>query len=516
MTKSQPVALLGEAPPRVLVEPQGARANSWEDVADLSARAGVVLDGWQELILRAAMGERRDRTWAAKRVGVTVPRQNGKSQLLVSRALAGALLFGEKKIVISAHQQDTAREAFNKLVEILEGDSNGWLMDRVKGEGARKTGIMNAINREAVKFKNGATIQFKARSGAAGKGFSSDCLMLDEAQILSQRAWVSINSTMSAMPNPQVWLLGTSPQVEDDSEVFESIRAAALDGRSTGAAWAEWGADPAGPEYAEAKADLVAKQWSPAVEYLCWSANPAWNTRVNHDVVEGELETYAEDKFAQDRLGVWLSDIGADGTRAVSKEQWEASAVDDAPQGVSAFAVAFNMDGDRLALGGARKHDDGVHVEVIDALEDDRGVEGGLSALADWFCERDEDGTPRWRKSSGIALSGRSGAPALAQLLRDRRVPDRWIFLPSTVKYVEACSMWLEGMRGGSITHLRDGQVPLDESVAITDVDKRGGLSATSVDGDETPVEAVALAHWVARTSPLGKTRTSERKAVFL
>ena len=66
-----------------------------------------------------AMGERSDATWAAKRVGVSVPRQNGKSQLLVARALAGVLLFGERKIVISAHQQDTAREAFSKLVEIL-------------------------------------------------------------------------------------------------------------------------------------------------------------------------------------------------------------------------------------------------------------------------------------------------------------------------------------------------------------------------------------------------------------
>ncbi|MEW2011507.1 hypothetical protein AB0300_18785 [Microbacterium sp. NPDC078814] len=79
LTKSQPVELLGEAPPRVLVEPKGVRANSWEDVADLSAQAGIVLDGWQEVILRAAMGERSDATWAAKRVGVSVARQKAAS-----------------------------------------------------------------------------------------------------------------------------------------------------------------------------------------------------------------------------------------------------------------------------------------------------------------------------------------------------------------------------------------------------------------------------------------------------
>ena len=210
-----------------MVTPRGVRANSWRDVADLSASLGVPLDGWQELILEAAMGERSDATWAAKRVGISVPRQNGKSQLMVARILAGALLFGEKKIVVSAHQQDTAREAFAKLMEIIEDDANEALRARLDPRFGRG-GVMNALNREAVRFTNGATVQFKARSGSGGKGFSSDCLLLDEAQILGSRAWTSINSTMSAMSNPQVWLLGTPPQEEDDSYTFELVRKAAV------------------------------------------------------------------------------------------------------------------------------------------------------------------------------------------------------------------------------------------------------------------------------------------------
>ena len=303
LTKSQPVALLGEAPPRVHVEPQGARANSWQDVADLSAQAGVVLDGWQELILRSAMGERSDATWAAKRIGVSVPRQNGKSQLLVSRALAGALLFGERKIVISAHQQDTARESFAKMLEIIEADANSWLRSRI-----RPGGVIQALNREAVRFGNGATIQFKARTQAGGRGFSSDCLMLDEAQRLGRRAWVSINSTMSAMPNPQVWLLGTPPTPEDDGEVFASVRKAAKDGVSTAAAWLEWAADP------------DAETYDPASEFTRWSANPAWNTRINHEIVQGEFESYTPAEFALDRLGIW--DDEATTVGVVSREQW--------------------------------------------------------------------------------------------------------------------------------------------------------------------------------------------------
>lgn len=478
-----------------MVEPQGVKANSWEDVADLSAQAGIVLDGWQELILQAAMGERRDNTWAAKRVGVTVPRQNGKSQLLVARALAGAVLFGEKKIVISAHQQDTAREAFNKLVEILEDDRNGWLMDRVK-----PNGIMNAINREQVKFKNGATIQFKARSGAAGKGFSSDCLMLDEAQILSQRAWVSINSTMSAMHNPQVWLLGTSPQDEDDSEVFESIRSAAIEGRSSTAAWCEWGADMSSPDY------------DPASEYTRWSANPAWNTRVNHEVVDGEYETYPANKFAQDRLGVWASEMQYSG--AIEGEAWSDSGVKVKPDGEPSFGVAFSMDGKRVSLAGCvLRDDDSGHVELIDAGDG----RGGLDALADWFCEKDSDGSPRWRSASGIVISGAAGAGVLKSMLIKRRVPERRVRVANTPQYLQACVMFADAVSQKTVTHLAsEGQAALDASVGVIDKDKRGGWTAHG-DGDETPVEAVSLALWGARTSKRKPTDRpkGERRAVI-
>ena len=476
----------------MLVEPKGARANSWEDVADLSAQAGIVLDGWQELILGAAMGERADATWAAKRVGVSVPRQNGKSQLLVARALAGVLLFGEKKIVISAHQQDTARETFSKMVEILEADGNAWLMERV-----RPNGIMNAINREAVKFKNGATVQFKARTGAGGRGFSSDCLLLDEAQRLKRAAWVSINSTMSAMPNPQVWLLGTPPTPEDEGDVFESIRSAAIDGVSTAAAWAEWGADPQDPALAELR--RTPRVWTDGVEGLCWSANPAWNARMNQDVVQGEFESYTPEEFMQDRLGMWASEMGAQGR--IGEKMWNDLGVEKAPEdGIPSYAVAFSADGSRVSVAGAFKTEESVHVELIDVFQGD--TEAGLRPLVDWFLEKAPDGVARWRRAASLVLSGRAGAGVVAQLLRERKVPDRRITLPTTSQYFQAVGMFEEACIEGSVTHLAsEGQAALDASVRITDKDKNGRWVPVTTDGDETPLEAVSLALWGARTT---------------
>lgn len=479
----------------------GVRANSWEDVADLSRQAGIVLDGWQELILRAAMGERSDASWAAKRVGVSVPRQNGKSQLLVARALAGVLLFGEKKIVISAHQQDTAREAFSKLVEILEADGNEWLADRVK-----PGGVMNAFAREMVKFKNGATIQFKARTASGGRGFSSDCLLLDEAQRLKRPAWVSINSTMSAMPNPQVWLLGTPPTREDFDagmgEVFDSIRTAARDGVSTAAAWAEWGADPEADGY------------DPVSEFTRWSANPAWASRINHEIVQGEFESYTVEEFAQDRLGIWLKDLASGGTRAIPADVWEAIGRADYPtDGVPSYGIAFSPNGMRLSMGGAFVSDGTAHLEVIDVFAG--SIESGLAPIADWFAQK-VDGVPRWRRAAVIVLSGAAGAGVLRQLMLDRNIPSRRILVANTPDYLQACEMLRQEAKQGTVTHRTSGQEVLDESIASADRDRRGGWISTIPDGDETPVEAISLALWGARTTKRKPRGDEQQKVVIL
>src|SRR5690349_24115332 len=186
-TKSRRAVLLdGPAPARVRVAPS-ARANSWEDVADLAASLGMPLDEWQEQALEAAMGERSDGRWASKFVGLSVPRQNGKSQIIVARALAGVLLFGEKMIIISAHETDTAREVWKRLIDVVE--------DKPTLE-ARVSGRMDAINREFLSFGKGKdrqTIKLKARRQSGARGFSCDCLLLDEAQILGKRQWGSIN-----------------------------------------------------------------------------------------------------------------------------------------------------------------------------------------------------------------------------------------------------------------------------------------------------------------------------------
>ena len=74
--------------PRIRHTPRHVRANSWEDVAELSAAYGLVLEPWQENVLEGAMGENVNGMWAAKQVGVSCPRQNGKGAIIEARTLA--------------------------------------------------------------------------------------------------------------------------------------------------------------------------------------------------------------------------------------------------------------------------------------------------------------------------------------------------------------------------------------------------------------------------------------------
>lgn len=411
-----------------MVTPQGVRANSWEDVADIAASLGVVLDPWQELILESAMGERSDHTWAAKRVGVSVPRQNGKSLLLVARALAGALVFGEKKIVVSAHQQDTARESFAKLMEIVEADANAGLRERIKS-------VMNAINRESVRFTNGAQIQFKSRSGPGGKGFSSDCLLLDEAQILGSRSWTSINSTMSAMRNPQVWLLGTPPQDEDDCYAFKMVRQAAVTGKSSAGAWCEWSADP------------TAKDYDPASELTRWQANPAWNTRINHEVVQGEYETYSPDRFAQDRLGIWPASVGH--VAVITAEVWADRMASGPADGLAPAALAVDRWHDGTTAIGAAWRADPLHVELValDAMADSGKV-------VEWVAERAGKRIP-------VLIAADSPAAALAVDLIAKGVKVKLVAGPD---FARGCQGFVTAAVEGGMTHA--GQEQLDTALA--------------------------------------------------
>ncbi|MGO1319921.1 MAG: terminase large subunit domain-containing protein [Galactobacter sp.] len=460
------------------VTPQRVHGNDWEDVADLSATLGITLDSWQEEVLEAALGTRRDGLWAASQVGLSAPRQNGKSQLMVARLIAGALFFKERKIIVSAHQQDTARETFGKFMEIY--DESPALRKRI-----RPNGIMSALNREAITFTNGCKVQFKARAGAGGRGFSSDCLLLDEAQILSPRVWASINSTMSARANPQVWMFGTPPTPDDDGEVFGNVRAAALGGKTADLAYLEWSASP---------------DDDPADERTRWKANPAWSTRINHRVVQDEYATYSRDTFARERLGIW-DDVTKTG-HPFTNPAWDRLTGPVPTDFIRTYGVKFTPDGSGVALAAVLNPRDGGPMFLQPIRQENLGA--GTQWLVDYLVEHHQD-------AAQIVVDGKSGVGYLVAALREAGIRNKRLVIVPTLDQVVAGSAMLEQRYlSGEIRH--GGSQAFTEQVLGAKKRKIGasggfGFEASQDNGTTVTVDAIALALWGATTTKRDPSR---------
>jgi phage terminase large subunit-like protein len=216
--------------------------------------------------------------WASFENVAIVPRQNGKSYLIVARALAGALLYDERLILYSAHEYRTAQEVFRTLRDLCESDE---VAPYVKA-------IRISPSHESVEFTTGCRLQVIARTRTAGRGFSPDCLLLDEAFALNPDVIASVIPALSARPNPQVYYFSSAGTWQ--SEVLLGLRRKGHAGTGSRFAYWEWHAD----ETCDIRDPRV------------WAAtNPAYGLRLSRMSIENELETMSRRSFLRERLGVW-------------------------------------------------------------------------------------------------------------------------------------------------------------------------------------------------------------------
>jgi hypothetical protein len=379
-----------------------------------------VLDGWQADILRAGLGVRPDGRWAAKTVCTSTPRQNGKSVVLCVRALAGALLFGERVIICSAHEQKTSRLLFLNLLGYFENYSA--LSKRVRSVG-------RALGREEIWLRDGTHIFFPARTRNTLRGWSIDCYLADEAQLLSDQQWESVKPAMSARPNSTAWLFGTCPQMLGDGEVFGRLRSSAHEGSDRRLAWIEYGAEPG--------CDLDDRgQWA--------AANPG---RVEVAAMEAERLELSAAGFARERLNLWPTDRVE---VVIDPDLWARLMAAGPPDGTPPTAIAVDANAAReMAVAAAWRLEDGrTHVELVAADRCDP-----IDALA-WISERAGKRVP-------VVIDGASPAATLIPALAMARVKT---VLTTARDMARACGGFLDDVTAGRLSH--PGQAQLDAAVA--------------------------------------------------
>jgi phage terminase large subunit-like protein len=95
--------------------------------------------------------------------------------------------------------------------------------------------IKHSHGQEGIYLKNGQRLRYKTRTKGGGRGFTADCVILDEAMVIPEEMHGALLPTLRAMPNPQLWYTGSAVDQEsmEHGVVFARLRERAIRGEAT-------------------------------------------------------------------------------------------------------------------------------------------------------------------------------------------------------------------------------------------------------------------------------------------
>lgn len=316
------------------------------------AHVGKPLDEWQAMLVLDTFGLRPDGYWAAFENAVLVARQNGKGGYTEAVELGGLFLFKDQLIMHSAHLFKTAKQSFQRLVDIIDGSD--WLTKRVKR-------VMRARGDEEIELTakaGGGKFMCFSRSMGAGRGFTGDKTVFDECAYLTVEQYAAATPTLATVPNPQIIYTGTPPDEDvgpmPDDAMVPSVR-----------------------KRGHARGDrIMLAEWSPPERFdrtdrRVWAAcNPAYGVRIMPWFLAKQLENFTAAgkpaKFDTEHLGVWPEDENAKWI-VVTEDDWT-DLLDESSRAVDPLVFAIDMTPERtwtsVSAVGARE-DAKLHGEVV-------------------------------------------------------------------------------------------------------------------------------------------------------
>ena len=446
--------LWGSQSPRFASVPPSAASLGDQAVA-FAAKAGLFLDPWQQDVLRGSMGLKQGGKWAARNVGLLVPRQNGKGSILEARELFGMFVLHEPLIIHSAHRFDTSQEHFLRMRNLIDGNDD--LARHVKS-------VFTANGKESIELKDGCRLKFKARTLAgSGRGFSCDTLVLDEAMLLPEQALSAMGPAQSARRNPQTWFT-SSAGTPESAALWRLVKQGREKAKRL--AYFEWGC--------EQGIDL--SEFDRIVQHLA-DANPGLGYRLTLEELENEFGLLSPDDFCREHMGVW-----DDQAKVAVLPGWES--LNDAASeivGPPMYAIAVADDRSWSCVAGAGNGPVGAHVEV-----------GEYRAGTGWVVARATDLKAKYG-SAVFMVRSNGAAGSLIGDLENANVP---VVKVSQQEYAQACGDFYDAVVDCELRH--SGQGELDAAVG-------GALKKPVGDAfvwdprksslDISPLEAATLAY---------------------
>lgn len=423
---------------------------------------------WQRQVLDVALEvDSETGRLVYREVILTVPRQSGKTTLMLVLVLVRALREARQQIRYTAQTGADARKKW----------MDDWL-PILQDSRFRDTFTPRLTNgHEALRFRNGSLQGLVATTKKTGHGGTLDLGILDEAFAHpDSRLEQALRPAMSTRPDPQLWIVSTagvpgeSPYLWGKVETGRALVDADVD---QDIAYFEWSApddaDPGDPD--------------------TWRAcMPALGITVTEGFIASTFESMREHDlhgFRRAFLNQWVSSVL---DPPIPLDLWAELADEGSQPGPSvAFALDVQPDRSHAAIGVAGLRADGkMHVEVVEHRAGTGWVVGRLAQLV----ER--------HRPSGVWCDPRSPA---GSLLHDLAAAGVGMETVGASEYAQACGAFydlvvedrLRHLGGPTLLSALDGAAwrPLGDARAWS----RKGSSS-----DISPLVAVTLAAYGAST----------------
>ena len=271
---------------------------------------------WQRLVADVGLELLPNGLPAYRTVIFTVPRQSGKTTLLLALVIHRAIFWPGKRqrIYYSAQTgQDGRQKIIDDWVPVLQ-DSPFMAAIRQIRKGTDQVSII---------FKNGSRIDVMASGKASGHGKTVQLALIDEAfDDVDDRREQAMIPAMKTIADAQEWITSTAGDEESAflNRQVDLGRAAVADGLDRQIAYFEGSADP--------NADIS----DPATWYSCM---PALGYTITEDVIRSDLLKLKEGEFRRADLNLrTVSD-----ERIIPLALWNALQADVRPDGGLVFGI---------------------------------------------------------------------------------------------------------------------------------------------------------------------------------
>ena len=467
-----PSSLQYGASPRFATRRNPHRKTRGAELAAIAGRLGTPLMAWQRQIADIGLELLDDNiTPAYREIVITVPRQSGKTSLLLAWQVHRAIAWGSAQTI--AYTAQTGFDARRKLMD----DQVPALQNSTLAPAVRR--IYTANGNESIIFKNGSRIQVLPSTPSAGHGKTISLAVLDEARFDYEGIReAALLPAMATKRDGQILIVSTAGTAE--SVYFRSKvntgREAVKNNLVGGVAYFEYSADPDDDPY------------DPKVWERCM---PALNLTIDKSAIDHALKTMSLTDFRLSYLNTWTTQDD----RLIPDKVWlQCCSAKVAPMGRLSFGldVALDRSSASIVVG-----DEQGRIEVIESRP-------GVA----WVSQRCLEIARRWK--APIIVDGYSPAGALVEPLQNLGVN---VVKYKTQEVIAACNLLYDAILDRNVK-VKTSSLLND---AILNAKKRQvGQSwlwaRQSLDADLTLLYAMTLAwhHSVHR-----KIETKPRSLIF-